>query len=129
MISIFKTVQSFVQFLWNWKIGGGNLLDQNTANIRASICVGCHNNLPSGEVRKGCCGGGAIANAAVNVARKSILGFKSTPSDKKLLTCKLCGCDNRITVWIPNAALLKPEEANAYPSFCFKKAVLQGKDL
>lgn len=129
MISIFQTVQSFAQFLNNWLLKGGQLVDQNTANTRAAICAACHNNLGSKEVRKSCCGGGAAANAAVAVARKLIIQNKTTPSDKNLLTCKICGCDNKISVWIPNDALVIPEDANAYPTFCYKKKIVEGQNV
>lgn len=128
-VSTFKTVQSFTQFLWNWVIGGGQLLDQNTANIRAQTCVGCHNNLPSVDVRKGCSACNKMGGAVINKIRSSIIKNHSTPSDGKLLTCGICGCDLRISVWIPNQALLKLEDANAYPSFCWKKKIQQNLEL
>lgn len=129
MISIFKTVQSFVQFLLNWMLKGGSLVDQNTANIRAQICAACHNNLPSKEVRKACCGGGAAANAALYAARKLIIQNKSTPSDKQLLVCALCSCDLKIKVWIPNAALYVKDDANAWPTHCWVKKILEDKEV
>lgn len=129
-VSYFNTVQSFVQFLWNWILGGGQLVDQNTANIRAALCVNCHNNKGSGEVRKKvCCGGGKLANIVVDKARASIIKQNKTVGDARLLVCGICGCDNKISVWIPNNVLLKPEDANAYPGFCWRKAVTEGRDL
>ena len=127
-ISTFKTVQSFVQFLWNWYIGGGQLLDQNTANLRAAICVQCHNNKPSSEVRK-CSTCHKMGNAVIQKVRQQILKNNTTPLDSRLLTCGICGCDNRITVWIPNQILLKAEDANAYPGFCFKKKIVENTEL
>ena len=129
-VSYYHTVQSFVQFLLNWYLKGGKLVDQNTANIRAATCAGCHNNLPSSEVRKGGCGTcNKIGNMAINAVRAKIIGSHSTTSDAKLLSCRICGCDNRISVWIPNDILLSPEEANAFPTHCYKKARLENKDL
>lgn len=129
MITFFQSVQSFVQSLLNWQLSGGKLVDHNTANIRAATCVGCHNNLPSKEVRKSCCGGGAAANAALWAARKVIIQNKVTASDKQLLTCGLCGCDLKIKVWIPNSALLSAADANAYPTFCWNKKIVEGTEL
>lgn len=129
MINVFQSVQSFVQFLLNWKLKGGGLVDQNTANIRAAVCVSCHNNKGSKEVRKSCCGGGAASNAALYAARKLIIQNKSTPSDKQLLVCAICSCDLKIKVWIPNSALLEPDDANAYPDFCWQKKIVQGSEV
>lgn len=130
MISYFKTVQSFAQFLWNWKLKGGVLVDQNTANIRAFICAACHSNKPSSEVRKGGCSScNKLGNTAIGLVRASIIKDKKTTSDSRLLTCEHCGCDNRISVWIPNQILLTPEDANAFPTYCWKKKVTEGMDL
>lgn len=128
-ISTFQTVQSFAQFLWNWLLSGGKLVDQNTANLRAEICVACHNNKPSSEVRKGCSACNKMGNMALNKIRGTIIKNNSTPLDARLLTCGICGCDNRISVWIPNVALIKVEEVMAYPSFCWKKKRSENLDL
>lgn len=129
-VSYFHTVQSFVQFLWNWNLKGGKLVDQNTANVRASICVACHNNKPSSEVRKGGCGTcNKMGNKAIDAVRDKIVKTNKTPTDPRLLACGICGCDLKISVWIPNNILLQPKEANAYPAFCWKKKVLEGTDL
>lgn len=129
-VSFFKTVQSFAQFLWNWVVQGGQPLDQNTANMRAAICVGCHNNKPTDEVRGApCCGGNKMASAAIDTVRKTIIKDHSTPSDARLKVCAICGCDNRISVWIPNQILLKLEQANAYPAFCWKKKIQENLEV
>jgi len=130
-IPFFHTVKSFTQFLWNWKLTGGGLVDQNTANIRAGICAGCHNNVPSKDVRKGGCGVcNKMGNKVINSIRSTIIENNNTTSDNALLACSVCGCDLRITVWMPLAALGQTkEEANAWPSFCWRKAVLEDKEL
>lgn len=129
-VSFFHTVQSFSQFLWNWVLSGGNLVDQNTANIRAGICASCHNNLPSSEVRKGGCSTcNKMGNYTLEKVRDTIIKGHRTTNDSKLLTCGLCGCDNRISVWIPNVVLLNIEDANAYPEFCYKKKRLENLDV
>lgn len=128
-VSTFKTVQSFVQFLWSWYTTGGKLLDQETANARAAICVQCHNNKPSHEARGGCSVCNKMGGVVLQSVRAQIIKNNTTPSDAKLLTCALCGCDNRITVWIPNQILLKLEDANAYPAFCFKKKIQENLEV
>lgn len=125
----FKNVKSFVQFLWNWKLSGSQLVDQNTANIRASICSTCHNNNPGGDVRGGCGVCNKMGNRAIDGIRDEIISGNRTTGDGDLKTCGICGCDLRILVWIPNAVLTEPVDANAYPSFCWRKAVLDGRDL
>lgn len=128
-VSTFKTVQSFVQSLWNWFIiSKGAFVDQNTANIRASICAGCHNNQPSHEVRKGCCG--KASNLAVMAIRAGIIKNRKTESDARLLTCSLCGCDLKIKVWIPIKGLnYTKEDVNAWPSFCWVKKIAEDAEV
>lgn len=128
-ITFFKTVKSFTQFLWNWKLSGAQLVDQNTANIRASICATCHNNQASKDVRKGCSVCNKMGNKVLDGIRNEIISGNRTPHDGKLLACAICGCDNRISVWIPNNVLLASEDVNAFPSFCWKKSLVEGRDL
>lgn len=129
-VTFFHTVKSFTQFLWNWKVSGGHLVDQNTANIRASICGGCHNNVPSKDVRKGCSACNKMGNKVLDGIRNEIISGNKTTSDHRLLACAVCGCDLKITAWMPLAALGQTkEEANAWPSFCWRKAILNDQEL
>lgn len=129
-ITFFHTVKSFTQFLWNWKLQGSPLVDQNTANIRAEICAGCHMNLPNKDVRKGGCGVcNKMGNKTINAIRDTIINGAKTTSEGRLLTCGICGCDLAISVWIPSEALLSVEDSNAYPSFCWKKKIEVGQNL
>lgn len=125
----FKTVKAFTQFLWNWKLGGSSLVDQNTANIRASICSTCHNNKVGGDIRSGCGVCNKMGNKFLDKIRDDIIVGNRTTHDALLKTCAICGCDNKISVWIPNNVLLTKEDANAYPEFCYKKARLLDADL
>lgn len=128
-ISFFHKVDSFVQFLWNWKATDNRMVDVNTANIRAEICASCHNNVASNEVKGGCGVCNKMGGLVLNSIRDKIISGNRTTSDAKLLTCGICGCDNRISVWIPNSVLLANEDANAFPSFCWKKKILDGSEL
>lgn len=124
----FKTVQAFVQFLWAWRIGGGELVDQNTANQRAAICAQCHNNRSSSGGRVcGVCN--KMAHGVLDGIRSGIIKNAKTTSDDKLQTCLVCGCDLKISVWIPNQVLLKLEDHNAYPTFCFKKKIVENLEV
>jgi hypothetical protein len=128
-VHFFHTLKSFTQFLWNWKLEGSPLVDQNTANIRAETCLSCHNNLPSGDVRRGCGVCNKLGNRALSGLREQIIAKNSTSFDGKLLTCGICGCDLKISVWIPNKVLLSKEDSNAYPSFCWRKAIDRDADI
>lgn len=128
-VTFFQTLQSFSQFLLNYTLTGGGLVDQNTANIRASICASCHNNKNSGDIRKICSSCNKVAASVVNKFRSAIIKDNKTTSDARLLACGICGCDNKMSVWIPNKALLGTADANAFPCFCWKKAVLEEKEL
>lgn len=125
----FKTVKAFTQFLWNWKLGGSQLVDQNTANIRASICGGCHNNKVGGDVRSGCGVCNKMGNKVLDKIRDDIIVGNRSTGDALLKTCAICGCDLKISVWIPNSVLLSIDDANAYPEFCWKKKILDNQDL
>lgn len=107
------------------------MVDQNTANIRASICIGCHNNLPTKEIKKGGCSScNKMGGIVLNSIRSKIIKGNKTTSDSKLLSCGLCGCDLRIKVWIPLEVLGQTkEEANAWPSFCWRKKILEDQQV
>ena len=130
-VTFFNTVQSFVQFLLNWYLKGAKLVDQNTANIRAMTCVGCHNNIPTKEIKKGGCSScNKMGGVVLNSIRSKIIGGSKTTSDSKLLACALCGCDLKIKVWIPLEVLGQTkEEANAWPSFCWRKKILENQEV
>lgn len=128
-VTLFKTVQSFAQFVKNFILNGGRLLDQNTANLRAEICAGCHNNKSTSDITKTCSACNKISRFAVNKFRNMVIKDNITTSDARLLACGICGCDLKITVWVPNSALLSKEDSNAYPTFCFKKAILRDADI
>ena len=125
----FKTLKSFTQFLWNWKLSGSQLVDQNTANLRADICGSCHNNIASIDVKKGCGPCQKMGNKALNSLREQIIDKNTTTNDAQLLTCGICGCDLKLSVWIPNQVLLQSTDANAYPEFCWKKKILDNQEL
>lgn len=127
----FKTIKAFTQFLWNFKLSGSPLVDQNTANLRAQTCITCHNNVSGGDVPAGrsCRICGKSGNKALDALRKPIIGENKTAYDGRLQACGICGCDLKLSVWIPNNILLTKEDSNAYPSFCWKKKIEENLDL
>jgi len=128
-VTFFHTVKSFTQFLWNWKLQGSQLVDQNTANLRAEICVPCHNNKKSSEAGTGCNTCNKLGNKLINQIRDTIITGNRTPSDANLKSCAICGCDNKISVWIPNEVLVAIEDVNAFPDFCWKKKRVDNQNL
>lgn len=124
--------QTFIQALKNYVLTGGHLVDQNTANIRAQICVQCHNNVRCEDARpaaKSSCSSchrfiGVIEDAAVRLAKAFILQGRQTPNNAELKCCNVCGCDLQLSVWFPTVPLgINEENKNAYPTFCWKKEI------
>lgn len=123
---MFNTLKSFSQFLHGLVLSGVQLVDQNEANLRAEVCMSCHNNVASAEATgsSGC----STCNKGINLAAKSlknvVIKDRSTPHDARLKACKICGCFNQLQVWFPTSALGMTEETiNAYPTFCWKKQI------
>lgn len=124
MSTFLERIRNFASSLTNYVQTGGQLVDQNTANIRAEICASCTNNKPDTEVRKSCCGKGLIEGAAIMAVRKGIVGDRVTTSHSKLGSCSICGCTNNLAVWFPSNPLgVSEENKNAWPSYCWKKDV------
>lgn len=125
MSTFLERIRNFAESLKNYVNTGGQLVDQNTANIRAEICAACHNNVSDKEARTGCCGKGLIEGAAILAIRKTIVGNRVTTSHAKLGSCQICGCVNSLAVWFPSNPLgVSEENSNAYPSFCWKKQII-----
>lgn len=129
-VTLFQTAKSFAQFLANWTLKGGHMVDQNTANMRAAICLGCHNNQAGSDPKTGgACRSCRGKNKVLDAIFGPLLKGRTTPYDAKLKDCALCGCKIHAMVHFPNDYLLTKEDANAYPSFCFKKAILEDKEI
>ena len=119
------SLQTLFESLKNYVLTGGQLVDQNTANIRAEICAACHNNKPDSEAKRGCCGKGLVASAASLAIKKTIVGDRVTTSHSKLGKCDICGCPNNLTVWFPSNPIGDNDDTkNAFPSFCWRKQII-----
>lgn len=124
MSTFLERFKTFAASLGDYIKSGGKLVDQNTANIRAEICVKCHNNVIEKEARKTCCGGGIVESAVIVSTRAAIVGSRKTTSDKSLATCAICGCCNKTSVWFPSSPIgVSQDNKNAYPDFCWKKQI------
>jgi len=120
-----ENIRSFSTTIKNFILHGGALEDQNTANIRAQVCVSCHNNVPSGEARRapgGCGACGKMVQAGIDAVRNIALAGRKTADNDKLQACLLCGCDLKLKVWVPVKYFdPKCEQVNKWPSFCWMK--------
>src|SRR5213080_2662700 len=115
MTTPLERAKDFLQSLKNFLLTGGDLVNQDIANQRAYICIACHNNVPGDQARptvKRCCGGGVrvIEDAFIATAKASLLQGRATPNNSKLLSCAICGCDNKLAVWFPTVPLGMNEE-------------------
>lgn len=129
-LTAYQTVKSFVQAMMNWTLKGGKFVDPDIANARAAICAGCHNNSPTAEIKGGCSSCRRGGAKIVEMLFGTFLGSRKTASDAKLKVCGLCGCPLKVKVWMPIAALdYKPQDANAFPTFCWVKAVVENKEI
>lgn len=78
----------------------GRRAEQVEAEHRASVCVECNQNR---EV-PGCRG---CAFDALKTMIDSVRNGKTTPYDARLNTCCVCGCLNRVKIWLPLDIVLK----------------------
>lgn len=120
-----ENLRSFAQAGKNFIMAGGALVDQNTANSQALICIPCHNNVPAGEARRapgGCGKCGAAVQAGIDSVRGIVLAGRKTPHDEKMQACLLCGCDLKLKVWFP-VKYFDPDcsKCNQWPDFCWMK--------
>jgi hypothetical protein len=123
MSTMFQRVKNFSESMLRFATGGAQLVDQNTANVRASICVKCHNNVSPGQARAGGCSScRSVEDKAIEMLRSKIIGQKATMFDGHLKACAICGCDLKLKVWFPAAALgVSEQNKNAYPTYCWLK--------
>lgn len=114
-------IKAFAVALKNYILSGGKLVDQNTANIRSSICVHCHNNVGD-QIVPGCEPCSNLASAGIQFIRNTVLNGRKTPLDSKLKSCALCGCDIRMKIWFP-VKYFDPTGSlsNKWPTFCWMK--------
>lgn len=110
-------VMQFTKILGEAIIKGNKCVEQEEADRRAHVCANC----PSNVEPEGCapCG---IRNVAALLSK--LVGAKETPHDKRLNSCKHCGCLNKAQVWFPLDLLQKhmsDKVNNDLPSNCWKK--------
>lgn len=82
-------VRRFFSTLSAWD---GTFVDQEEAERRASICIQC----PMNVTVAGCKGCSSVLKWA-----KEKLGGNTTSKDQALESCRVCGCFNAVSVWVP----------------------------
>lgn len=116
LLTLAGNYKNGLEILRDWVGGAGRVVDNDTAQKRADICIDCPENKPSFLTE-------AVANAI-----KSHLEFKADAGlhvvgESELHSCQICSCANRLSVWCPSEFLSKyqtPEEISKYPAACWK---------
>lgn len=121
---LMERVRTFSSALKCYHIKNDLLVDQNTANIRAKLCVSCHNNVDKSKALDGVILGLTEDQKVMDQMSGTILQGRTTSHDTQLKSCNICGTHNKLAIWLFPEYLLKRQDANAFPSFCWKKEVL-----
>jgi hypothetical protein len=101
-------VKQFLHTASKFIDSGSTFVDQETATKRALICSRC----PLNQEVAGCIGCSRIMEAVDGF----LLGHH-TPHDPELKSCGVCGCVNKVKVWMPDEALTKSDK---YPEWCWQ---------
>lgn len=112
-----KSIPHGAKVIAGWLGSGGEVVEPETAQERADICLPCPNNVANFPV-----------TTAVALAVKQYLGVKNKLSlrvkgEKALGTCSACGCVLRLKVWEPQEKVqneLTDEERQKLPAFCWQ---------
>jgi hypothetical protein len=120
LIEHIKHIPDGTSLLKDWVGNDGQVVDQETAQKRADICLKCPMNQS-----------GSILTQSVASAIKRYLEFKSqiglrVKGEKSLRHCSVCGCVNRLQIWCPDkffSSHTTREELEKYHQDCWKKAI------
>lgn len=108
-------IVSFLKVLKHWLTKNPSFVESDEANRRAQICTTCPYNVNV----QGCAGCTNIAGMIF-----STTGDRQTQYDTQLRNCQICGCVNKVQVWVPKETLdqgLTPEMKESLPDWCWKK--------
>lgn len=100
-----------------WMLKGGNKVPQEEADRRALECTRC----PKNKFFTDCTA--CNLNKVRNMAERFI-GKAKTKYDGQLNNCEICGCTNKVQVWVPLEILQKhltSKVNEALPDWCWKK--------
>lgn len=112
-----RKIPDGVKHITEWLGAGGTVCGVDEAQKRADICKTC----PKNEK-------GFVVTTAVAMAIKKHLELKNhlklrVQGEKKLNTCKVCGCVLRLIIWEKIELIrsqMSEEERSATPSHCWK---------
>jgi hypothetical protein len=107
----------FTKILAETFLRGNPRVDQGEADRRSAICSKCPDNIEA-EGCKPCSAGN------VEALVKRLAGTKQTKADARLLSCRHCGCFNKVQCWFPLDILQNNQREavrNALPLTCWKK--------
>lgn len=96
----------FLQTMKGW-VQEGQMVDQAEAERRAEICAGCTKNVPY----TGCLGCSGIFAILFQ-----LIGDRKTRMDENLQSCAVCGCENKVSVYVPLEILQKASGDLEYPA-------------
>lgn len=106
------------RILKDWLGEGGVVVEQETAQARANICVKCDNNVKSGLLPK------AVAWAVhEELQLKNELQLR-VDGEKALGKCGICDCQNRLKIWREIEKIRAeetPESLAKFPDWCWVK--------
>lgn len=109
-----KNIVNGARILSDWIGHGGHVVDKETAQQRADICLKCPEHTGEWSFAE------PVANAIKEqLELKKHLSLRVN-GEKSLHVCSVCTCVCRLKIWLPieNIAL-EPEEQDAYPSTCW----------
>ena len=103
----------------DWLGSDGVAVDQATAQRRADICIACPRNKQGFLLTE------TIAQAIhEQIEAKNHIGLRVN-GEKKLLSCEVCSCVNRLQIWCPTEFLNKystqEHRDSEYPEQCWKR--------
>lgn len=118
----FTTVLQGTRTIGAWLLGGRELVSQDVADRRASICSMCVQN----DEPQGCT---SCNSKVMKEAVEKLVGKRSTALHDRLLSCRICGCNLRAKVWFPLRILLDhmpAEQQERLPETCWLKTEGKG---
>jgi hypothetical protein len=105
-----------VQILAEWVGEGGIVVDQEDAQSRADTCLECPKNKLGFTLEK------AVAEAIKRQKELKSRMELRVKGEKRLGTCKVCGCPPSLKIWIPLQRTLShttADELAEFPENCW----------
>ena len=113
----FEAVMQGTRTLVDWFLHGRQMVDQNEANRRSTVCASCTENQPIET--SGCT---ACSFSTLSDMVTGVIGNRTTTQNHMLKSCTVCKCNLKVKVWTPLETILKhtPErQLNNFPPHCW----------